>query len=65
MAGPGGPSVTELAAAGVRRVSVGTAIAQAAYGSAERAVRELLGAGTYGSLGDGLAYSELNALFAR
>jgi 2-methylisocitrate lyase-like PEP mutase family enzyme len=65
MAGPGGPSVTELAAAGVRRVSVGTAIAQAAYGSAERAVRELLGAGTYGSLGDGLDYSELNALFAR
>jgi 2-methylisocitrate lyase-like PEP mutase family enzyme len=37
MAGPGGPSAKELAAVGVRQVSVGTAIAQAAYGSAERA----------------------------
>ncbi len=62
MAGPGGPSVAELAAAGIRRISVGTAIAQAAYGLAEHATRELLGAGTYGPLARGLAYPELNAL---
>jgi 2-methylisocitrate lyase-like PEP mutase family enzyme len=62
MAGPGGPSVRQLAAAGVRRISVGTAIAQAAYGLAEQATRELLEAGTYGSLARGLAYPELNAL---
>jgi 2-methylisocitrate lyase-like PEP mutase family enzyme len=64
MAGPGAPSVMELAAVGVRRISVGTAIAQAAYGLAERAARELLDAGTYGSLEQELTYSELNALFA-
>ncbi|MEU4622705.1 isocitrate lyase/phosphoenolpyruvate mutase family protein [Actinoplanes sp. NPDC023801] len=64
MAGKGGPSVTELAAVGVRRVTVGTAIAQAAYGLAERAMRELLGAGTCDSLEPELTYSELNALFA-
>lgn len=64
MAGPGGPSVRELAAVGVRRTSVGTAMAQATYGLAERAARELLDAGTYGSLEQGLTYLELNALFA-
>jgi 2-methylisocitrate lyase-like PEP mutase family enzyme len=64
MAGPGGPGVRELAAAGVRRISVGTAIAQAAYGLAERATRELLGAGGYGSLEQGVAYPELNALLS-
>lgn len=63
MAGPGGPSVMELAAVGVRRISVGTAIAQAAYGLAERAARELLDAGTYDSLDQELTYPELNALF--
>ncbi|MEV0392317.1 isocitrate lyase/PEP mutase family protein [Polymorphospora rubra] len=63
MAVPGGPSVAEFAAAGVRRISVGTALAQAAYGLAERAARELLETGTYGGLGQALPYSELNALF--
>jgi 2-methylisocitrate lyase-like PEP mutase family enzyme len=32
MAGPGAPTIAEFEAAGVRRVSVGTAISQAAYG---------------------------------
>ena len=39
MAGPGGPSIGELTAVGVRRISVGTAIAQAAYKVADRATR--------------------------
>jgi 2-methylisocitrate lyase-like PEP mutase family enzyme len=64
LAGPGGPSVAELAEAGVRRISVGTAIAQAAYGLAERAARELLGAGTYGAMEQDLTYTEVNSLFA-
>jgi 2-methylisocitrate lyase-like PEP mutase family enzyme len=64
MAGPGGPSVSRLAAAGVRRISVGTAIAQAAYGIAERAARELLGTGTYDLLDQPLTYPEMNGLFA-
>jgi 2-methylisocitrate lyase-like PEP mutase family enzyme len=62
MAGPGGPSVAELVTAGVRRISVGTAIAQAAYGTVERAARELLEAGTFQSLADAVSYPDLNAL---
>ncbi|HEX5994329.1 MAG TPA: isocitrate lyase/phosphoenolpyruvate mutase family protein [Jiangellales bacterium] len=64
MAGPGGPSVAELAGVGVRRISVGTAIAQAAYGLVQRAARELLQTGTYRSLDQSLCYPELNAMFA-
>lgn len=65
MAGPGGPSIAELAKAGVRRVSVGTAVAQAAYAAAHNATRELLGEGTYGSLGGPLDYGTLNGLFVK
>ncbi|WP_327580507.1 isocitrate lyase/phosphoenolpyruvate mutase family protein [Nonomuraea sp. NBC_00507] len=61
MAGPGAPAVAELAAAGVTRVSVGSAIAQSAYACAARAAAELLGAGTYDTLADGLDYGGLNA----
>lgn len=45
---PGGPPVAELAAAGVRRISVGGAFAFAAYGTLIEAARELLDQGTYG-----------------
>lgn len=45
---PGAPSVAELAAVGVRRLSVGGAFAYAALGAAVEAARELLDAGTYG-----------------
>ncbi|MFB6549061.1 isocitrate lyase/phosphoenolpyruvate mutase family protein [Streptomyces sp. NPDC056405] len=65
MAGPGAPPVTELAALGVARVSVGSGVAQAAYALVHRAARELLDAGTYGALTDGVDYGELNRLLAR
>ncbi len=45
---PGAPSVAELAAVGVRRLSVGGAFAYAALGAAVEAARELLDQGTYG-----------------
>ncbi len=45
---PGAPSVSELASAGVRRISVGGAFAYAALGAAVEAARELLDKGTYG-----------------
>jgi 2-methylisocitrate lyase-like PEP mutase family enzyme len=64
MAGPGAPPVAELAGLGVARVSVGSGIAQAAHALVRRAARELLDAGTYGSLAGGLDYGELNTLFA-
>lgn len=63
MAGPGAPSVAELAELGVRRVSVGMAIAQAAHALTRRAATELLTAGTYGVLRAGLGYTELQQLF--
>ena len=45
---PGGPTVAELAEAGVRRISVGGAFAYAAYGALIEAARELVDEGTYG-----------------
>ncbi len=42
-----GPAMPDLAAAGVRRVSVGSAFAQAAYGAAVQAAREFRDQGSY------------------
>ena len=47
LARPGAPPVSELAAAGVRRISVGSGFAWVAYGAAIEAGRELLEKGTY------------------
>lgn len=65
MAMPGGPSVSELAAVGVRRVSVGTALAQTAYSAAQRATRELLESGTYGGCEGAASFGEINSLLVR
>ncbi|MEV4448340.1 isocitrate lyase/PEP mutase family protein [Streptomyces mirabilis] len=62
LVGPGAPSVAELAALGVARISAGSSIAQAAHAVVRRAARELLSAGTYDSLTGGLDYAELNTL---
>jgi 2-methylisocitrate lyase-like PEP mutase family enzyme len=64
MAGPGAPPVSELAAVGVARVSVGSAIAQAAYALISRATSELLTDGSYEALIDNLGYSDLNRLMS-
>jgi 2-methylisocitrate lyase-like PEP mutase family enzyme len=45
---PGSPPVAALAAAGVRRISVGSAFAWVALGALVEAGRELLDSGTYG-----------------
>lgn len=62
---PGGPSVAELAATGVRRVSAGSMIAQAAYSAARRLAAELLTDGTYASAADVLGFGEVNDAFSR
>jgi 2-methylisocitrate lyase-like PEP mutase family enzyme len=62
LAGPGAPSVAELAKAGAARISLGSSMASAAYGVVRRATRELFTAGTYGALADGVGYAELNTL---
>jgi 2-methylisocitrate lyase-like PEP mutase family enzyme len=61
MVWPGAPSVAALAAVGVVRISLGSAIAQAAYAVAARATTELLTAGTYDASADGIAYDTMNA----
>jgi 2-methylisocitrate lyase-like PEP mutase family enzyme len=61
--GPGAPAVAELAMAGAARMSLGSAVAEAAYAVARKAAEELLNSGTYGSVEDGFPYGELNALF--
>ncbi|MDR3033418.1 MAG: isocitrate lyase/phosphoenolpyruvate mutase family protein [Kitasatospora sp.] len=65
MVWPGAPTVAELEAVGVRRISVGTAIAQAAYGVAQRAATELLTKGTYDALAGGLDFGAINGAVAR
>jgi 2-methylisocitrate lyase-like PEP mutase family enzyme len=62
MAGPGAPTVAELAELGVARISLGAAVAQAAYAVAAAATRELLTEGTYTSVADAFDYFKLNDL---
>lgn len=62
MAGPGAPTVQALAALGVARVSLGSAVAQAAYAVVKNATAELLTSGSYSRLEDSLDYSSLNGL---
>jgi 2-methylisocitrate lyase-like PEP mutase family enzyme len=47
---PGGPTVAELAAAGVRRISVGGALSYVAMAAVGEAARELLDEGTFAFL---------------
>ncbi|MFB9356971.1 isocitrate lyase/PEP mutase family protein [Actinoplanes nipponensis] len=63
MAGPGAPPVGELAALGVARISLGSSVAQAAYGLVARAAAAVLGDGGYAELAGAADYGTLNALF--
>ena len=60
--GGGGLSVAELGKLGVARVSLGSAVAEAAYALIDRAARELLVTGTYESVRGALDYGVLNGL---
>jgi 2-methylisocitrate lyase-like PEP mutase family enzyme len=59
-----GLSVTEAADLGVRRISVGGALARAAWGGFLRAANEIATKGTFDGLGAGHPGGELNGLFA-
>jgi len=52
-----------LAALGVKRVSVGSALARAAYGAFIRAAREVRQRGTFAFAEQAVPYAEINALF--
>ena len=60
--GGGGLSVAELGKLGVARVSLGSAVAEAAYALIDRAARELLATGTYESVRGAFEYGMLNGL---
>jgi len=58
-------SVAELAALGVRRISVGSALSRAALGAFVRAAREMRETGTFRFAEDALSYAEANDLVRR
>jgi methylisocitrate lyase len=57
-------NVSELAALGVRRISVGGALARAAWGGFLRAAREIAERGTFTALADAVPFAEIEAAFA-
>jgi 2-methylisocitrate lyase-like PEP mutase family enzyme len=58
-------SVAELAALGVRRISVGSALSRAALGAFVRAAREIREQGTFRFAEDALPYAEANEVVVR
>ncbi len=65
LAGPGSPTIPELAKLGVARVSVGSGAMRATLGLLRRIGDELRGAGTYSTLEDSVPYAGLNKLLDR
>jgi 2-methylisocitrate lyase-like PEP mutase family enzyme len=59
-----GMGVAELGELGVRRISVGGALARAAWGGFLRAAREIAETGTFTAVGEAPPGSDLNAFFA-
>lgn len=58
-----GLTLSRLADLGVRRVSVGSALARAAWTGFIRAARNIAATGTFDSLKDAVPFSELNSVF--
>jgi 2-methylisocitrate lyase-like PEP mutase family enzyme len=66
LAGPGVPSIPELADLGVKRISMGSGPMRATMGLLRRIAEEAKRTGTYATLIDGaVSYAEMNALFKR
>jgi 2-methylisocitrate lyase-like PEP mutase family enzyme len=59
-----GLGVADLAALGVRRISLGGSLARAAWAGFLRAAREIAGAGTFTALAEAAPSAELNGFFA-
>ena len=57
-------TVQDLAALGVRRISVGGALARAAWGGFMRAAKEMAEAGSFAGFGEAASGAELNRLFS-
>ena len=61
----GSISLSALEDVGVRRVSVGSALARAAYGAFLRAAKEIHDAGTFEFANDAIPFAQINAMFQR
>ncbi len=62
LAGLGSPSVSELAALGVRRISLGSGPMRATLGLLRRLAEEVKQAGTYSAMNGAPSHAEINAL---
>lgn len=58
-------SVSRLADLGVRRVSVGSALARVAWGAFIRSAQSIAATGTFDSFGEAAPFAELNDIFSR
>jgi 2-methylisocitrate lyase-like PEP mutase family enzyme len=58
-------TVPQLAAVGVRRISVGGALARVAWTGVLQAANEIAERGTFTSVGRAVPFADLNALFGR
>lgn len=65
LAGRSGFTVAALAEAGVRRISVGSALARVAYDSVLAAAREIAGQGTFTFSDEAASFDQLNAFMSR
>jgi 2-methylisocitrate lyase-like PEP mutase family enzyme len=63
MSGALGMIAADLAALGVRRVSVGSALARVAWGAMIRCAKQIIGDGTFDSFADAAPHPDLNAFF--
>jgi 2-methylisocitrate lyase-like PEP mutase family enzyme len=63
LAGSDFTTVAELAAQGVRRISVGGALARAAWTGFLQAAREIAERGTFTALGRAISFAEINGSF--
>lgn len=57
-------SVSDLAAAGVRRISIGSSLARVAYGAAISAAQEILGTGSFGTVSQAIGFARMEEYFA-
>lgn len=58
-------ALDDLEALGVKRVSVGSSLARAAFGAFLRAAREIRERGSFGYAADAVPYPDLNRMFSR
>src|SRR5262249_2602227 len=63
MSAPLGITVSELAALGCRRISVGSALSRVTWGAFIKSVKEIAEQGRFDSFAGGAPHAELNALF--